>query len=341
MARPIRKGQVSRSDLYRIDPKVIKIIKGRNPRVLGLTTTEHIDFLKESIKTGGWWDEKPALIKYNQDGNPELIHGECRLTAVMKLIKSGVPIVSIPCIIKPKHYPEHDIILANFNNNIGQLPLTDVEQAEAFRRLIKLGWTVDSIAKKVSKKKGYVTDLLVIMDGDADVRKALKLKKIGKGLAKDIVKKSGGDVKKQKEQVKKASSSKKGKEEVKKELGLKVTPEQEKKQESVIKLKTQIERYEKVNGSLARDKADLQKENEVLKKDNKKLVKTIESGPLSVDTLKEDLEILQKEYVSDHWDIKHNIYGKVFLLGQIYQTSLTADIKLGKGLMKEIKKYLV
>lgn len=146
-----------RSDLYRLDPKIIQIKEGWNSReATDPANASHIAELAASIKEVG---VKKPLVCYMENETVYVTDGHCRLQAVMHLIEEGVEIPSVPVMVEDRFANEADRIFSQIVHNAGK-PLTSLEQAKVFKRLVDLGWAQKDIALKAGISGGRVSQLL-------------------------------------------------------------------------------------------------------------------------------------------------------------------------------------
>src|SRR5712691_907048 len=141
-------GYVGKTDLFKVDPRTISVCEGWNPRT-------HFDItdLVASIREHGFFQWKPLLVKERGSGL-ELVDGERRLRAVLKLIEEGVDILSIPVVLH-KNGSAADLLVSSLIANQGE-PLSPIDEAQALQRLQNFGWEVKQIAQKISKSAGHV-----------------------------------------------------------------------------------------------------------------------------------------------------------------------------------------
>jgi len=198
-------GTLARNSLYGIDPTRITRRAGWNPRFDFGEITE----LAKSIKSNGMLN--PIRVKRltppTPDADFELIDGDRRLTAVLRLIKDGTEFrLGIPAVIVDKKQEDVDSLIQMFEANTGKafLPL---EEAAAFKRMRDAGLTIKEIAKRVSRGTVMVTEMLALIEADDSVKDAVASGAIGKTQAKEIASKAKGDNAKQAELVKVATEA--------------------------------------------------------------------------------------------------------------------------------------
>lgn len=149
-----------RSDLYRVDPAIIKQKDGWNSREASdPANATHVAELAASIKAIG---VKKPLVCYMEDDVVYVSDGHCRLQAVMHLIEEGVEIKTVPVMVEDRFANEADRIFSQIVHNQGK-QLTALEQAKVFKRLVDLGWAQQDIASKAGISGGRVSQLLELL----------------------------------------------------------------------------------------------------------------------------------------------------------------------------------
>jgi ParB/RepB/Spo0J family partition protein len=192
-----------RSDLYRLDPRKIQIKEGWNSREASdPQNSTHVAELAASIKEVG---VKKPLICYMEDNTVYVTDGHCRLQAVMHLIEAGVEIKTVPVMVEDRHSNESDRIFTQIIHNSGK-PLTSLEQAKVFKRLVDLGWQQKDIAAKAGISGGRVSQLLelnilpvilqkYIIEGKASANMVLQIYKKHKSNIDETILELNGAVK--------------------------------------------------------------------------------------------------------------------------------------------------
>jgi len=180
-----------RRDLPMIDPRIIVIEKNFNPRDYRLPENRaHIDFLKNSIKTNGFYPDKPLSVRFDRDERlPVLVDGECRLRAVLELIKEGEPIKSVPC-VQVQGNDEAERLVIAITSNTGKA-LSKWEAGAAYVRLQKYGWEIPDIARRCAVSTRYVTEAIELTDAPQDVKQLMSTGAVSPALALDEIRKSG------------------------------------------------------------------------------------------------------------------------------------------------------
>ena len=153
-----------KSNHYSVDPRTIKIQEGFNVR----KDMGDLDELKNSILEVGL--QQPLIVK-KERGSEEsylLVDGERRLRAIQKAIKEGNDIPYIEVLMFNGN--DEDMVFTMITTGTGQKQFTNLEQAEAFKRLVKFGYSVKEIAKKVGKSVPHIYNLLKVADAPKVVK---------------------------------------------------------------------------------------------------------------------------------------------------------------------------
>ncbi len=180
-----------RSDLYRVDPNIIQIKDDWNSRDNDdPANADHIATLAASIKEIG---VKKPLVCYMENDIVYVSDGHCRLMAVQQLIKAGVEIKTVPVMVEDRHSNEADRIFSQIVHNQGK-PLTGIEQAKVFKRLLDLGWKQKDIADKAGISGGRVSQLLELLTLPVVLQKFITEGKASASMVLNTFKKHNGDV---------------------------------------------------------------------------------------------------------------------------------------------------
>lgn len=180
-----------RSDLYKVDPAIIQIKEGWNSRdASDPANAEHINTLAASIREIG---VKKPLVCYQENDIVYVSDGHCRLMAVQQLIKAGVEIKTVPVMVEDRHSNEADRIFSQIVHNQGK-PLTSIEQAKVFKRLLDLGWLQKDIASKAGLSGGRVSQLLELLTLPVVLQHFITEGKASASMVLATFKKHNGDV---------------------------------------------------------------------------------------------------------------------------------------------------
>lgn len=180
-----------RSDLYKVDPALIQIKDDWNSRdASDPANEEHITSLMASIREIG---VKKPLVCYMDKDVIYVTDGHCRLTAVQRLIKAGVEIKTVPVMVEDRLSNEADRIFSQIIHNQGK-PLTGIEQAKVFKRLMDLGWLQKDIASKSGISGSRVSQLLELLTLPVVLQKFITEGKASASMVLTTYKKHNGDV---------------------------------------------------------------------------------------------------------------------------------------------------
>lgn len=184
----IQKLSSGRSDMFRVNPLLLHVEDGLNSR--DLTTPEnaaHVEALAASIAEIGV--QEPLRV-FNRDGKVWVSNGHCRLAAVMKAIERGAEILSVPVITEAKFASQADIVFRQLVSNSGK-PLSSLEQANVFKRLIAFGWTEKAIAEKTGQSVANVVRLLELSAAPEPVKAMVASGEVSATVAHQVVKQHG------------------------------------------------------------------------------------------------------------------------------------------------------
>jgi ParB/RepB/Spo0J family partition protein len=185
----LRDLKTSARDQLMIDPRIIVIEKGHNPRDYRLPENRaHLNALKASIKENG--TISPLWVRFDPETKSAvLVDGECRLRANLELIQEGEDIAAVPTIQVPGK-SESDRLFDALTANTGK-PLSKWEAGNAFRRLHKFGHEPEAIAKKLGYPVRYVNEAMELNDAPDEVKYLLSEQAVSPAFALSAIRKSG------------------------------------------------------------------------------------------------------------------------------------------------------
>lgn len=174
--------------LMMIDPRLIKVDLSVNNR-----ETYELESLKDYIKENGVEFDPIIVYKIDKDPNYKygLLQGFRRTLSCLELINEGIDIKLIPSVFKPKPNNE-TIVLMNLTSNNGS-PLTIMETAKAYQKLINFGWTATDIAVKVGVSNASVCQMLTIANAPKVLQNAINEERIAPTLARKLIDEHGDD----------------------------------------------------------------------------------------------------------------------------------------------------
>jgi ParB/RepB/Spo0J family partition protein len=183
------KGDNGIRDMPMIDPRIIVVENGHNPRDYNLPENRaHLDELKASIRANGTL--VPLLVRWDAANKSAiLVDGECRLRANLELINEGVEIAAVPT-VQVAGGNEADRLLTSITANTGK-PLSKWELGTAFQRLYKFGWSEEQIASKTGYRPAFITEAMELADAPIEVKQLLSTRAVTPSLALDELRANG------------------------------------------------------------------------------------------------------------------------------------------------------
>lgn len=139
---------------------------------------ERLKELAESIREKGVI--QPILVRPKDTGF-ELIAGERRLRAVKSLGLKEIPVII-------KNVADGDLLEIALIENIQREELNKIEEAKAYERLAaEFGLTQDTIARRVSKDRATIANMLRLLELPEKIQKFLEENTITMGHARSIL----------------------------------------------------------------------------------------------------------------------------------------------------------
>jgi ParB-like chromosome segregation protein Spo0J len=185
----IKKLASGRSDLFRINPFLLNIEDGLNSRDLSAPeNAAHVEALAASIAEVGV--QEPLRI-FNRDNKWWVSNGHCRLAGVFKAIERGAEIIDVPVIPEGRYASAADHVFRQLVSNSGK-PLSSLEQAHVFKRLLGFGWTEKDIATKTGQSVVNVVRLLELSAAPESVKAMVASGEVSATVAHQVVKQHGG-----------------------------------------------------------------------------------------------------------------------------------------------------
>lgn len=176
-----------RSDVHRVDPRLLIIEKNWNTRDDTPELLEHIDMLAQSIAEVGV--RVPIQVKMI-DGKMVVRAGHCRTRAAMRAIEHyKAEIKTVPVSSVDRFSNDADLILEQVITNSGK-PLTSMEEARVYKKLLDMGWNQGDIAKKIGKSNGRISQILAYLEMPAAVQAQVATGAVSASLAQAVVKAS-------------------------------------------------------------------------------------------------------------------------------------------------------
>lgn len=124
---------------------------------------------------------QPLVVTRNRQGKYEVVAGERRLRAAMKLSLSRVPVII-------RSVGELEKLELSLIENIQRKDLNPMERAIAYRKLIdEFSLSHEEAAKRLGKSRTVVTNTLRFLQLPSEIQKALGEEGISEGQAKTIL----------------------------------------------------------------------------------------------------------------------------------------------------------
>lgn len=174
-----------KQEVFKVDPAILVIEDGWNTRDDSPELLEHIDTLALSIAEIGV--RKPIEVKL-VNGRLIVRDGHCRTRATMRAIEVyKAEIKTVPVISVDRYANDADLILNQVISNSGK-PLTALEEAKVYKKLLDMGWNQGDIAKKVGKSNGRISQVLGYLEMPASVQAHVASGAVSASLAQQVVK---------------------------------------------------------------------------------------------------------------------------------------------------------
>ncbi|MGE4618694.1 MAG: ParB/RepB/Spo0J family partition protein [Planctomycetota bacterium] len=146
---------------------------------------EAIEELARSVASDGIL--QPLVVRFDGQGDFELVAGERRLRAAQKAGLAQVPVIV-------RAIEDGQMLPLALAENIQREDLNPIELARAYRALQQsFGWTQEQLAKEVRKKRSSVANSLRFLELDEEIQESLMSRIITAGHAKLLL--SVSDVK--------------------------------------------------------------------------------------------------------------------------------------------------
>jgi ParB/RepB/Spo0J family partition protein len=162
--------EVNKKDYLYVSPSLIVVDEKENPR----QDYGNIEELMLSIYENGM---RQPLMVYEKNGKYVLKNGFRRMRAVNLALEKGKNIERVPVLLESSKLNEEERTLEHILNNDGK-PLTMLEQSEVIRRLMKFGWKITDVVKRTGKARGYIENLVLLINAPMKVQNYIKDGKI-------------------------------------------------------------------------------------------------------------------------------------------------------------------
>ena len=114
-----------------------------------------------------------------------------RLRAVLELISEGTEIRSVP-VIQVEGKSETERLLLSITANTGK-PLSKWELGDAFRRLLRFGWSESDVSKKTGYNARFVAEAVELADAPEEIKHLLSEQAVTPSLALATLRTNGSE----------------------------------------------------------------------------------------------------------------------------------------------------
>lgn len=181
-----RDGQIKKADLFRAPPDKLVMEWGFNLREEGPELEAHIDAICQFILDGG--QLPPLEVRVGSDGELIVVDGHCRLRAYQRAIEGGAQIEFIDCL--PFRGNDAERVARIITSQLGK-PLTPLEVAQGYARLVAFGWSAEQIARKGAKTRQHVESMLLLAGANSDVHQLVRAGSVAATTAIEAVRQHG------------------------------------------------------------------------------------------------------------------------------------------------------
>jgi len=178
---------VKKTDLYPVDPRVLKEMPGFNLRNYDdPDVQEHINSFAHAYSTGQY--VPPLLVWVNADGEIIIVEGHCRRRGALKAIEEGAELAYVPCVqFKGSEAERISIMLKSAEGK----PLKPLEVASGYLRLSRMGHSPSDIATKMRKSVSHVEQMLMLATAEQDVHDMVKQGLVSATMAIEVIREHG------------------------------------------------------------------------------------------------------------------------------------------------------
>lgn len=176
-----------RSDLLQINPELIGVDPDYNVRKFDAANDPEDAALVESIRHNGI--RTPLTVRLMGE-RVVVVAGHRRLAAVTLLNAAGSEIKTLPCMPEQRGTTVEDRDLDLITSNSGK-PLTELQRAAVFVRLLRHGWSESEIAKRVGVTEQTVRNQIAIHELPTPIKHMVEAEEVSASLAVQVVRSEG------------------------------------------------------------------------------------------------------------------------------------------------------
>lgn len=181
-------------DLFLFNPEIIQIDPKYNIEGRGFDpANDDLDNqLVESIRENGI--QTPLTVRFLNE-QVVMVRGHRRLAAVKLLIGAGVDIKTVPCMSEARGTSDADrdidLLISNDSGANGTKPISEIQRAAIFMRMVNHGWTDAQIAKKVACSEQTVRNQIAIHALPSAVKQMVEADEVSASEAVKVVRSEG------------------------------------------------------------------------------------------------------------------------------------------------------
>jgi ParB-like chromosome segregation protein Spo0J len=183
----------SSRDLWQVKVSDLRAIPNFNVRIKDAEYKAHVRALADSMKSEGFYQDKPLSGFVAKDGDAQIIYytdGHCRYEAVQLAISEGAEIERVPVVVSPQGTSMEDLTVSLVRSNSGK-PLAPYELAVVCKRLSRFGWEQDEISARLGLSGKYVEGLLLLIGSSREVREMVITCQVAASMAIEALRKYG------------------------------------------------------------------------------------------------------------------------------------------------------
>lgn len=177
---------VKKTDIYRVDPRLLEEEDGFNlrdyddPEVI-----EHIRGFADSYKSGRY--VPPLLVRVADDGRVLIVEGHCRRRGALLAISEGCELAYLNCVSYRGNDADRVQVMLRSAEGLKLKPLA---VAIGYLRLHRLGYESHvEIAEFVGKTASHVEQMLLLAQANKDVHKLVESGAVAASVAIEAVRK--------------------------------------------------------------------------------------------------------------------------------------------------------
>lgn len=174
------------AETFYLDLDSIIVDEGYNVRKLDTPEViSHIRQMADSIKANGVLSFPPVGVFKDSEDKIHLVTGHCRLAAHKIAASEGCELRGILAIANTMNEEARTVDLLLSNSG---LPLTQLEQAEAVKRLLAFGWSQAEVARRLGKSQTAIANLVAILEAPESVKEMVQKGEISATLVSEEMK---------------------------------------------------------------------------------------------------------------------------------------------------------